>query len=898
MAKGSQLSQLKAALSQAGLTGNSSSKKKRSKGGNDKEKDRVKRAAKLNELQHKLNPFDVKVTKLKHDVGGRNIKGISGRPAKSKQAGIEQRKRSLLKEFETKGHAGGIIDRRFGENDPTMSLEERMLERFTQERQRASRGTTFNLEDEDELTHYGQSLSNLDDFDNVGLNLDESDEEDTGQISKEAVHKAHFGGFGDTPADDEEEDGEETRKKSKAEVMAEVIAKSKEHKLRRQLEKEQDENIRHQLDDEFDSIRQLLFAQPPTEIDKSLGAPAGASAAPQGSQTIDADYDQRVRELAFDQRAKPKDRTKTEEEIAVEQKEQLEKAEKRRRKRMLGLDDSDDEEDGRGRKRQRGGDDLDDDFHEEEEEEGWAGLGTGLDGGEVHPDASSSDEDEDEDGEEDDEGDDVVDEDDSEEDEEDLGDPDELVASNHKPGKSKGKKKPPKGELPFTFPCPSSHDEFLEIVDGLEDTQVPTVIQRIRVLHHTSLAPENKHKLQVLNNILIDYVLYVTSPPSPRFALLTSMLPHLLSLSRAYPTQSAEHFVSKLRLMHQNFKRGLSKGALDPESKTWPGVPELSLLRIIGAVWPTSDMNHIVVSPARILMGAYLGLGRVRSTSDLASGLFLSTLFLQYEQISKRLVPEAVGFSVAAVLHLAPNKYPHASSVPGTFALPDFRSDSCRHLAIDKKSSKNAVSRKSNILALLGCTDSAEEEQVKVDLLNTALELLGRFADLYKGLDGFIELYEPIVAILSGLEEKRLPGFIKTSLVSLRDRINKMLGFARQSRRPLLLQAHKPIPIATYVPKFDSSSSSSYLRNQDPDRERNEAAKLRNQYKQERKGAIRELRKDARFLATVEQEKQMEKDRAYDKRMKRVFGSIEGERAEQKAMEREKAKEKRRSGRK
>jgi len=32
--------------------------------------------------------------------------------------------------------------------------------------------------------------------------------------------------------------------------------------------------------------------------------------------------------------------------------------------------------------------------------------------------------------------------------------------------------------------------------------------------------------------------------------------------------------------------------------------------------------------------------------------------------------------------------------------------------------------------------------------------------------------------------------------------------------------------------------------------------------------------------------------------MKRVFGSIEGERAEQKAMEREKAREKKRAGRK
>jgi len=68
------------------------------------------------------------------------------------------------------------VDRRFGENDPTLSLEERMLERFTKERQRVSKGAAFNLEDEEELTHYGQSLSKLDDFDNVGLGLDDDDD--------------------------------------------------------------------------------------------------------------------------------------------------------------------------------------------------------------------------------------------------------------------------------------------------------------------------------------------------------------------------------------------------------------------------------------------------------------------------------------------------------------------------------------------------------------------------------------------------------------------------------------------------------------------------------------------------------------------------------------------------
>lgn len=91
MAKGSQLSQLKSALSQAGITGqNGSSGKKRKRGSQSEAQDRDKKAAKLDAIQQRMNPFDLKVTKLKHDVGGRKIKGVVGKPAKSKQAGLDQ----------------------------------------------------------------------------------------------------------------------------------------------------------------------------------------------------------------------------------------------------------------------------------------------------------------------------------------------------------------------------------------------------------------------------------------------------------------------------------------------------------------------------------------------------------------------------------------------------------------------------------------------------------------------------------------------------------------------------------------------------------------------------------------------------------------------------------------
>jgi nucleolar protein 14 len=737
--------------------------------------------------------------------------------------------------------------------------------------------------------------------------MDEDEDDEQGHLDHDIVGRAHFGGFGDKDEDGTDQNSD--RKKSKAEVMAELITKSKEHKARRQLEKVQEENMRHQLDDDFDSLRSLLFAPDAQTTDSNMASLGSAGNQPDiPSVDIDEqmDYDRQVRELAFDQRAKPKDRTKTEDELALEEKEALEKAERQRRRRMLGEDgdDSDDGEKNHGkRKRERGGDDLEDDFVGDES---WGGIGPGLGEVDVNDQAIAEDDSEEEGVDEDvDEDEEIEGEDDNSEAEvgsetsfgsevgsASRGEFDEITTSQ-----KSAKLKPPgvRHELPFTFPCPESHEEFLEIIGEIDDTDVPIVVQRMRTLHHPSLSPENKVKLQNLTSVLVDHVLYITSPPTPRFTLLNSIVPHLFALCRSYPIESAGIFVEKLSLMYKNLERGLSRGALELGARTWPGPAELSLLRTIGVIWSSSDMSHPVISPARLLMGAYLGLCRVRSLTDITSGLFLSSTFLQYEELSKRLVPEAINFSINAVLHLAPSSLKNVASIPGSFPSPDFRSDLCTPLAIDVKKSKHLNFRTPNLHQLL--TDDHYQEQDKLDLLGLAFRLLDRFSEMYKSLDGFIELYQPVLDILAKLDVTRLSEGVRTQASSLQDKLTRLLKFGRQARRPLLLQAHKPIPIPTYIPKFESRSSS-YLRRHDPDHERNEASKLRYQLKQEKKGAIRELRKDAKFLAAVEHKQQTEKDRAYKDHMNKAFSSLEGERAEQKAMDREKAKEKRRSGRK
>lgn len=161
-------------------------------------------------------------------------------------------------------------------------------------------------------------------------------------------------------------------------------------------------------------------------------------------------------------------------------------------------------------------------------------------------------------------------------------------------------------------------------------------------------------------------------------------------------------------------------------------------------------------------MGSYLGLCRVRSIQDIASGLFLCTLFLQFEELSKRFVPEAVTFAINTVLHLAPHNYHDAASLPGSFPTPDFKSERSTALSLDTKKAKQLTVGSPDLPQILAGASS--DEQSKLNLLSLALDLLCRFAEMYKDLDAFVELYDPILQVLENVKAKKLCDDLQVSL--------------------------------------------------------------------------------------------------------------------------------------
>lgn len=102
------------------------------------------------------------------------------------------------------------------------------------------------------------------------------------------------------------------------------------------------------------------------------------------------------------------------------------------------------------------------------------------------------------------------------------------------------------------------------------------------------------------------------------------------------------------------------------------------------------------------------------------------------------------------------------------------------------------------------------------------------------------------------------------------------LARARLSRRPLELHHHRPLPIKTYIPKFEESYSAD-KRSYDPDKERAQLAKLKAEHKRERKGALRELRKDSSFVAREKLKEDKKTSKEYHAKMARLTAMIQTE---------------------
>ncbi|KAI0022180.1 Nop14-like protein [Xylariomycetidae sp. FL0641] len=907
---GSQLKRLKAELRDKGVIGPQQSKKQKRRNAQDGKASsgkRMQKVAALDGIREQFNPFD-----LKHNVrgpkfqvtsnrppAGNAAKGIDGRPGEAKALGEERRRQTLLVEMNRRNKVGGILDRRFGENDPTMAPEEKMLQRFVKEQQGHKKNSLFDLEDEpsDSLTHMGKSLSLSgpelrDDFEEDDLAAPSEDDDDSDDNTR-ALKRMRDSEWEEQ--DQEGTEGQPERKKTKQEVMKEVIAKSKFHKAERQAAKDADDDLREELDSGLQDLQTLLFNRR-KDGNKTQTNESVPETGLTGKEKMERDYDLRLRQLAQDRRGQASERTKTDEEIAQEEVKKLKELEEKRLQRMRGEKTSDDEDDKPEEAEQprQEASDAAFMFPDQEPDGEDFGLGAGI---RARPTAAELGFDDEDDFLIDDnlvassgselelESDDDDDDKPSDAENEAYGDDDDeftkglLNEHESKDPAFSGRADGNADGDGLSYTCPQSLEEMIQITQGHAFEDVPKVVQKIRILYHPKLASENKAKLANFAKVLVQYSRHLSSLPKPPFVAIESIIRHTHSMAKSFPIEVSQEFRSHIA----DFGR---TRPLEPQ------LADFTTLAAIAMVYPCSDHFHQVVTPSILVMARYLGHKIPKQVTDYCQGVFVSTLALQYLRTSQRYMPELLNFCLNALAALAPYK---ADDLSGAFPV---------HLPLPGMRAFGATKVEVKKLDISDCfMEQASAEQttaVKIAAIATILQILDIAADIWSGKSSFIETFRPAHQVLVHLAGKlcraQLPAALNDSVRKLQAKLETMLRVSQLSRRPLELHHHRPLAIKTSVPKFEDSFDPH--KHYDNDRERAELAKLKAEHKKERKGALRELRKDANFMAREKLRVKKQKDAAYEKKYKRLVAEIQGEEGkEANAYEREKQMRKRASKR-
>ena len=417
--------------------------------------------------------------------------------------------------------------------------------------------------------------------------------------------------------------------------MSELIQKSKAYKFERQQQHDEDLEEIEALDAELGELQGLLRTIQPSKAPR-----------PQKTQEM-LSYDAAIREMIYDKRSKPTERTKTEEEIAQEESERLQKLEEERLRRMRGEEMEVVETGPQKSKTRREGDDLDDDFVVDEGEDLYGfGKGALIDGSDIEEEGSEvEDEIEGENGEIE-EGEDEDSDEEAFEDDDDFDlaqyftDEEQEVVQELESDKEDaiipatkrlkiGESTSTSQEIAFTYPCPSTFAEMLGIIKDVPVESIPTVIERIEILHSTKLRAENREKLETFTPIVLRLILHLAAIHPIPFNAITDIIARLHGLATQFPSALTQEIFSAIEGSRKRLASSLTS------DKIFPTAQELVLFYTIGQIYPPSDLSHPIIDPTTLFMGQILSQMRIKSVQDLGRGMFICSLFLQVYVIWK-----------------------------------------------------------------------------------------------------------------------------------------------------------------------------------------------------------------------------------------------------------------------
>lgn len=835
-----------------------------------------------NRAAEKINPFEIHVNRSKHDVLGRKRKEDRGLPGIARAKALKKREKTLLQEYKTRHKSNLFVDRRIGENDPTLDPEKKIALRLAAVKTKhANRKSMFNLNDDDFLTHGGKTL----DDDNIDDRMAFSDDEDDQVLDAQFVKERHFAGGFLT----KRETGDEEKPKSKKEWIDEIIAESKKKKAEAKKDKEEQYEAVSKLDANLNTFLMMMSGKTIKDEDK-LEAKKNCEF---------RDYDTLVKELGFDRtgKAKTSSKLKTPEELIKEEKEKLLALEADRVRRMKGEPEP-------SKHTSRSADDLDDGlifteddrFHLSYKDGAMLEEEKGNDDNDPENDNKSMDEEgaEDEETENEDEGvdSDLEDGDDLEDDEsdkysdifdEESGDEDNdnendtqetEKTKDHSVAGDKRKEimEAARKEIPYTFEVPQEYDAFWALLENRSPKEVSVILERTIACNHPSLGAQNKDKFEDLCTYILQTLNVLTEESGdspvrgvPPMSYVDVLIPHLYTVTQACSSGVANSFRQVLEEKYEDCSK--------VEFKRYPMADCFVFLKVAGVLFPSSDYIHPVMTPVITFLSQLLGQAKVNTKRDITAALFTSYLLYEYLSMSKRFVPELPN-ALNGLLSLSIEA---KKKVKLPINPPFKRFGAASSLLLLENNIEEETLPK---LSLASLNDKGKEitDNFKVNILSKTVKLLHCLCDCWSKLPSVKALMEPTAKILEAICLDHYPSSLKEMITGLKSAIDCLPG----PKQALVKEAKKPKSLKMYEPAIERVIEG--MKKSVGTKDFQEKQKLLQKLKRERKGAKREIQRDTAFLARQQLMETLQSDAERKRKVNQIMAGLQSQESDHKKL--------------
>lgn len=642
-------------------------------------------------------------------------------------------------------------------------------------------------------------------------------------LSADFTAAAHFGGEGDSAQD-------------RQAAIDEMIVEQKRRKNEIAKEKDEVYDLTEKLDANYKLLLPLVAKV--TKDEQDAKPPPDA-------------YDKLLKEMIFEPRGSVADKLINPDELAKQEAARLEKLENERLRRMRA-DGEEDEEASVAKPKHRSADDLDDGyFLAGEDDEGDDTLAYDLDGNlgthlngkkEAVLKGDENEDDDDKEGEEEEEED-SDEESDSEVDNlsdlkesESESEPEEAPKASKKKAKKSADTIPASLDtsIPFTIKMPKTYEDFTELLSKHATAQKAIIIERIIKCNHPKLEGVNRENVVKLYSFLLQYLKDLFEDASEQdirehFQLLSKLMPHLYELTQLNPERMSNTLLEVIKEKYEEFRKN---------HKMYPSLDTLVYFKLVANLYSTSDFRHPVVTPCFIFIQHVLSRSRVRTRQEISMGLFLVTVVLEFVSQSKRLIPAVFNF-LQGIVHMSIPK----RDVEQLEITPPFERDGPLRKLLALPANTESTKLEPQQLQPTDLVTQTITPDFKVRALDTSLLLIKEALQLVEEHVGACYLAQPFLALLSRLPLESYPEHVHQHHKDATELAEKL---AAQKMKPLAPAEKKPKALRLLEPRFEAVYDDK--RRPKMSKAKEERAKLLHKIKREKKGAIREIRRDTSFV--------------------------------------------------